>query len=139
EDVPGRWRGVRPARCPQARIRPVPSRECLTMPLRDDVLTPIPGANPAGESLRYAQIYDKIKEARREDDDAPQGEWQRERKTADYPLVIKLTSEAIATKSKDLELASWLTEALLIREGFAGLNEGLQVICGLVANFWDNL
>ena len=68
------------------------------MPLRDDLLNPIPGENPGGENLRYAPIYDKIKEARREDDDAPQGEWQRERKTADYALTVKLAGEAIATK-----------------------------------------
>ena len=46
------------------------------MPLRDDILNPIPGDNPSGENLRYAPVYDKIKEARRQDDDAPQGQWQ---------------------------------------------------------------
>ncbi len=50
------------------------------MPLRSDIFDPIPGDNPGGENLRYAPIYDKIKEARRQDDDAPQGEWARERK-----------------------------------------------------------
>ena len=57
------------------------------MPLRDNLLNPISGENPCGENLRYAVVYDKIKEARREDDDAPQGDWQRERKTADHALV----------------------------------------------------
>ena len=37
------------------------------MPLRDDLLNPIPGDNPSGESLRYAPVFDKIKEARREE------------------------------------------------------------------------
>jgi type VI secretion system protein ImpA len=109
------------------------------MPLREDLLNPIPGANPSGENLRYAPVYDKIKEARREDDDAPQGEWQRERKVADFPLVIKLASEALATKSKDLQLAAWLTEAMLNREGYFGLNQGLTLIRGLIENFWDTL
>lgn len=109
------------------------------MPLRDDLLTPIPGANPGGENLRYSTIVDKIKEARREEDDAPQGEWQRERKVADYPTVIKLAGDAIATKSKDLQLAAWLTEALLKREGIGGLRSGLQLIKSLLENFWDHL
>ena len=91
------------------------------MPLRDDLLNPIPGDNPSGANLRYAPVYDKIKEARREDDDAPQGEWERERKVADWKQVIKLAGEALATKSKDLQLAAWLTEAMLRTEGFAGL------------------
>jgi type VI secretion system protein ImpA len=109
------------------------------MPLRDDLLNPIPGENPSGESLRYAPVFDKIKEARRADDDAPQGDWQFERKTADYPLVIKLAGEALATKSKDLQLAAWLTEAILRKEGFQGLTAGLQLIKGLIENFWDTL
>jgi type VI secretion system protein ImpA len=109
------------------------------MPLRDDILNPISADNPAGENLRYAPVYDKIKEARRQDDDAPQGEWQRERKVADHGVVLKLASEAIATKSKDLQLAAWLTEALLNREGYAGLNQGLNLIKGIIENFWDGL
>ncbi len=109
------------------------------MPLRDDLLNPIPGANPCGDSLRYAPVYDKIKEARREDDDAPQGDWQRERKTADFPLVIKLAGEALATKSKDLQLAVWLTEALLRQESFAGFRAGLNLIQSLLETFWDGI
>jgi type VI secretion system protein ImpA len=109
------------------------------MPLRNDLLQPIPGANPAGENLRYAPVYDKIKEARREDDDAPQGEWTRERKVADWPLTIKLISETLATKSKDLQLVAWLAEAMLIREGVAGLREVLDLARGMIENFWDGL
>ncbi|HKE29536.1 MAG TPA: type VI secretion system protein TssA [Bryobacteraceae bacterium] len=109
------------------------------MPLRNDLLNPIPGDNPAGENLRYAPIFDKIKEARRQDDDAPQGEWTRERKVADYPLTIKLISETLATKSKDLQLVAWLTEAMLIREGIPGLKECLDLSHGLVENFWDGI
>src|SRR5262245_35415219 len=111
----------------------------INMPLRDDVLIPVPGANPAGENLRYAPVYDKIKEARREDDDAPQGDWRRERKLADWPLTVKLTAEALTKKSKDLQLAAWLTEALVRRNGMSGLMEGLQVLHGLVEAFWDSL
>jgi type VI secretion system protein ImpA len=109
------------------------------MPLRDDLLNPIPGDNPSGENLRYAPIYDKIKEARREDDDAPQGDWAHERKAADYPLVVKLAGEALATKSKDLQVAVWLAEALIKLEYFSGLRASLDLIGGLLTNFWDGL
>ena len=109
------------------------------MPLRDDLLNPIPGENPSGVSLRYAPVYDKIKEARREEDDAPQGEWARERKVADWKQVIKLAGESLATKSKDLQLAAWLTEAMVRTEGFAGLLASLKLCQGLVENFWDTL
>ena len=109
------------------------------MPLRDDLLNPIPGENPSGANLRYEPLFDKIKEARREDDDAPQGEWAHERKAADWKLVIKLASEALATKGKDLQLAAWLTEAMLRTEGFAGLLGSLKFCQGLLENFWDGL
>jgi type VI secretion system protein ImpA len=84
-------------------------------------------------------VYDKIKEARREEDELPQGEWQYEVKKADYSLVSKLTTDALLNKSKDLQLAAWLTEALLAREGFAGLQAGLELLRGLVEQFWDTL
>ena len=109
------------------------------MPVRDDLLNPISGDSPSGTNLRYAPVYDKIKEARREDDDAPQGEWAYERKVADWKQVIKLASEALATKSKDLQLAAWLTEAALRTEGFPGLLASLKLLRGLVENFWDTL
>lgn len=109
------------------------------MQLREDLLTPIPGENPGGENLRYAGVYDKIKEARREDDEDPQGDWKHERKKADHKLVLKLSQEALATKSKDLQLAAWITEALLKQDGFPGLLQGLELIRGLVENFWDHL
>jgi type VI secretion system protein ImpA len=109
------------------------------MALRDDLLNPIAGPNPAGADLRYDPLYDKIKEARREEDDIPQGEWERPRKLADWATVIKLTGEALATKSKDLQLAAWLTEALLRREGFGGLTAGLNLLKGMLTQFWDGL
>jgi type VI secretion system protein ImpA len=109
------------------------------MPLRDDLLNPIAGANPAGADLRYDPLYDKIKEARREEEMIPQGGWDRPRKLADWPAVIKLGSEAIATRSKDLQLAAWLTEAMLRKEGYAGLAAGLTLTRGLLEKFWDGL
>ena len=97
------------------------------MPLREDILEPIAGENPSGVDIRYDSkllLYDKIQEARRQDDDLAQGEWQHERKVADFALVINLTQEGLATKSKDLQLAAWLAEALLHTEGFSGLRHG---------------
>ena len=109
------------------------------MPLRGDLLSPIPGTDPAGIDLRYDPVYDKIKEARLQDDDGPQGDWQRPRKTADFALVAKLAGDALAGRSKDLQLAAWLTEAQVHREGFAGLLAGLTLIRSLLLDFWDGL
>src|SRR5512147_975488 len=133
-------RSFRSSKCASSISRPPPppSPECL-MPLRDDLLSPVAGDNPAGADLRYDPLYDKIKEARREDDDAPQGEWQRARKVADWPQVIKLAGDALATKSKDLQIAAWLAEAMLRREGYGAFRATLDVIRGLLDKFWEQL
>ncbi len=112
------------------------------MPLRADLLNPIPGDSPSGADIRYDRklsIYDQIKEARREDDNLAQGDWQHERKVADFPKIVKFAQEVLATRSKDLQVAVWLTEALVRTEGFAGLQQGLIVCRDLIANFWDTL
>ena len=109
------------------------------MPLREDILNPIAGDNPSGPDLRRSELYEKIKEARREDDDLNQGAWQYERKVADHSAVIKLAQEGIATQSKDLQLAAWLSESLLKARGFAGLQDGLALCHGLILKFWDTV
>ena len=109
------------------------------MPPLPDLLAPIPGALPAGPGLRYAPIMDRIREARREDDLYDQGDWQRARKTADWPLVIKLASEVLTGQSKDLQVAVWLTDALLRRDGFGGLRTGLDLLAELLDQYWDGL
>jgi type VI secretion system protein ImpA len=109
------------------------------MPFREDILNPIPGDNPGGADLRYDPVYDKIKEARREDDDLNQGDWKHERKLADWLLVAKLCEEQLATRSKDLQLASWLVEAAVRKRGINGLLEGLSLVQSLVGDYWDHL
>jgi type VI secretion system protein ImpA len=114
----------------------------IPMPLREDLLTPIPGENPSGIDLRHDTkllIHDKIKEARRQDDDLAQGDWKEERKTANFPLVVKLAQDALATISKDLQVAAWLTEGLLQTEGFGGLRTGIVLCQSLLTEFWDTV
>jgi type VI secretion system protein ImpA len=108
------------------------------MALPENILAPIPGDNPGGVNLRYDPISEKIKEARREEDELPTGEWVAERKVADHKVVIKLATEAISTKSKDLQIAAWLTESLLKAQGFVGFNDGITLMNGMVTTFWDH-
>ena len=110
------------------------------MPLRDDLLNPIPGDNPSGANLRYEKVYDQIKEARTEDDESiPSGAWAAKIKKADFNLVIKLAGEALANKSKDLQLAAWLTEAHVKKEGIGLIQPCLKLLQDLQEQFWDTL
>ena len=101
------------------------------------LLEPIGGENPSGESFQYQGLHDEIREARRADDDLNQGEWKRELKTADFDRVIQLAGEALRAKTKDLQVAAWLVEAVTVERGFAGCRDGLRLVCGLHEKYWD--
>jgi type VI secretion system protein ImpA len=105
----------------------------------ETLLAPIPGQNPAGEPVRHAGPYDAIQEARRADDGLPRGQWERETKNADWNKVIALATDTLATKSKDLQIAVWLLEALVMRHGFPGLRDGLRLLRELQERFWESL
>ena len=109
------------------------------MILVEELLQPITEGNPSGAYLRSDPVYGAIKEARREEESLNQGAWQRELKTADFPQVIALSTNALQKRTKDLQIAAWLTEALLRQEGFAGLAAGLNLLYGLLARFWESV
>ena len=101
------------------------------------ILKPIPGASPAGADLRYESVYQEIKEARRVEDTLAAGEG--EPKQADWERVRDLSVEALTATSKDLQIAAWLTEALLRTEGFQGFAAGLKVLTGLLDEYWETV
>lgn len=106
----------------------------------ETLLGPIPGERPSGASLREEEVYDRIRKARREDDPRlSQGIYQSEPKRADWPAVESLASEALSTRTKDLQLAAWLTEAWTHLYGLAGAREGLRLMTELCERYWDGL
>src|SRR5215467_465391 len=116
------------------------------MPLPEGLLNPIPGENPSGQDLRYDPVYDKIREARRANKEIQLSEeaskrdiWGGAVKKADFPQVVKLATEALSKRTKDLQIAAWLTEALLVQEKIPGLIQGLGLLRGLIENFWDTV
>jgi hypothetical protein len=68
---------------------------------------------PCGDDLSFSAAFDQIQEARRFDDPTlAQGEWVTDVKEADWRGVIRLCEALLATQTKDLRVAGWLTEAL---------------------------
>ncbi|BBU32792.1 hypothetical protein BTHE68_65260 (plasmid) [Burkholderia sp. THE68] len=57
----------------------------------------------------------------------------------DWEQVVKLSSALLAGKGKDILVASYLTGALLITRGLAGLSDGAQALEGLLATHWEGL
>jgi len=105
----------------------------------DLLLQPISEESPSGQDVRYSGIYDEIREARRADDNLAQGEWQTELKVADYQKALNLGLDTLLNKSKDLQVAAWVSEALVKQHGFVGLRDGLKLLAGLQENFWDTM
>lgn len=104
----------------------------------DELLDPISPDQPAGSDLRWTAEWDRIKEARRSDDGLDSGKWaKKERKAADWRLAKELAASMLRDRSKDLQLALWLTEADIKLRGFAGLRDGLRVTRELMLRYWD--
>jgi type VI secretion system protein ImpA len=94
----------------------------------DDLLKPIPGDRPAGTDLLYDDVVAAMRDAVKLD--------RGSAKPTDTAQVIRLASDVLANRSKDLTIAAWLTTALLYREGFAGLRAGLALMRGLIERYW---
>jgi len=103
------------------------------------LLQPIPGDNPVGDDLSFSALYDEIREARRSEDNLDRGDWKREPKKADWWKVCEITTTALSLKTKDLQVAAWLTESLAKLHGLPGLRDGCKLIRGLHERFWDGL
>jgi type VI secretion system protein ImpA len=106
----------------------------------DRLLQPISAARPCGEDLSFSSELDAIARARQFDDPSiDQGEWVVALKEADWPFVAARCADLIATRSKDLRLAVWLTEARGKTAGFRGLGDGFALLAGLCEQFWDEI
>ncbi|HYW71251.1 MAG TPA: type VI secretion system protein TssA [Pyrinomonadaceae bacterium] len=104
------------------------------------LLQPISAERPAGDLLRYDGTYDRIQEARREDDQRlSQGIYQTSPKRADWETDEAICLEALEKRTKDLQIAGWLLEAWLHLRGFRGVETGLRLLTGLCENFWDQM
>jgi type VI secretion system protein ImpA len=106
----------------------------------EELSAPISAERPAGDDLRYDGTYDLIREARREDDPKQtQGIYKTELKKADWLEVERLCTHALANRTKDIQIAAWLTEAWLRLYGFAGCRDGLRLLAGLLEKYWPIL
>ena len=104
------------------------------------LLMPIAETAPSGESLRFDPAYDEVKRLREEDDPTlPQGVWQRELKKADWNGVAARCTDLLTKRTKDLQIAAWLTEAWIRLEGWGGAARGLRLIAALCREFWESV
>lgn len=103
---------------------------------KKNLLNPISMERPCGEDLSFSPEFDRIQEARREDDPTiDYGEWQSTLKQADWKEVVSCCTDLLQTRSKDLRLAAWLSEGLVKTSGIAGLADGIEATGCLLDRF----
>ena len=100
------------------------------------LLAPISDAEPAGNSGIF-EILDRLRADRKaiiqalaEDPSPREGEWDR---------IVSLACDTLKTKSKHLQVAIRLVEALTRRDGYAGLRDGLKFLHGYCEQCWDRM
>lgn len=100
------------------------------------LVAPLDGDSPTGTDLMFDPLYDQMKEAVR---GGGRSQLEADAREPDWRVLQRLTVDALTSRTKDLQIAAWLTEALARLEGFAGLRDGLIVIRELHERFWDGL
>lgn len=110
----------------------------------DIFLAPLNGGHLIGRDLREdfspQSLYYRLRDARAEARAAERSadsDGSDEQSPPQWRTVRELASTALATETKDLEIAAWYTEALVRSDGVSGLAAGALLIDGLVRNFWD--
>lgn len=87
-------------------------------------------AKPCGESVRYEPEFEQL--------EAELGKLESlKAEPVDWNLVVKLSSDILRSKSKDLLVAVYLCQGLLQTEGYRGLAVGLQIISDMVDKYWE--
>lgn len=106
----------------------------------NNILEPISQDLPCGEDLSFSPEFDRIQEARREDDPTVDyGEWQAALKQADWNAVVECCTDLLQKRSKDLRLSAWLTEGLVKTEGLRGLADGIEITARLLERFGEHI
>lgn len=105
-----------------------------------EVLEPVSPEKPAGEDLSASTDWVKIRKARPDTYDIlDKGNFTREDAAgAKWPALMELATSALTSRSKDLRLAIWVTEAAINLHGFAGVRDGLRTVRELLARYWDS-
>ena len=106
----------------------------------EELLAPVSEQSACGEDLAFSSELDAIGKARQADDPSlEQGAWVTTLKEADWKFVAAGCSRLLRTRSKDLRLAVWLTEAAAKTGGLRAMGEALLAVAGLCERYWEGL
>ena len=112
----------------------------------DSLLVPIAEDNATGVDIRedrsptsdYYTIKDARNSARAAERSAMFDDGDSDL-LAPWREVEKVAEKVLSGTSKDLEVASWYTEALIRLHGFVGLRDGFALIERMLEDYWEGL
>jgi len=94
---------------------------------------PIRPEQPAGDDARYDPLYEElVAEVDKFSSPSASG-------AVDWDKVVKLSSDILSQKSKDLLVASYLAIALIQTKKFEGVEIGSRIYRDLIEGHWDGL
>lgn len=101
------------------------------------VLAPISEEKPSGVDLRALKDWVEIRKARpNPNDTTDKRDWEPANPVnTDWSTYKQLVERALCTKSKDLELGVFLTDACARAYGFAGIRDGIWTLKGLLTGY----
>ncbi len=94
---------------------------------------PISESRPSGENL-YESVHRQIEEAR-----SPSADPGSKLRDPDWKKVIELGTKALEDKTKDLQIAAYITEALGWLDGLDGLRQGFELLRMIQTEFWTSV
>lgn len=102
------------------------------------LLQPLDPASPCGPDLEYSPLYLDASRALEGSPEVQYGSMHVAAVEPDWKRLKAATLELLAD-TRDLRLAVWLTRALVALHGAAAVADGLALIEGLLARYWEAL
>ncbi len=104
----------------------------------DELLRPVTAEAPGGPNLEYSPEFAELERTALGKPERQVGATIVPAEDPDWRGMIA-QSTALLASTKDLRVANHLVIALLRVDGFAGLAEGLKILCELVGTYWSSL
>ena len=111
------------------------------------LLSPVSDDSPVGHDLRessspnsdYRTLRDVRTKARNNERSALANGESQFIVGKDWVEILRKSPEVFQKQSKDIEVLTWLIEALTRVHGFRGVGEGFRLAAGLIDSYGDNL
>ncbi len=102
----------------------------------ENLLSPISEESPCGEDLEYDNAFNELQTAAQGKPEVQVGESIKAAVPPDFKAVAEMC-EDLMKRTKDFRLAAHWASAQAAERGLSGLNDGFDLVIGLVEQYWD--